>query len=294
MEMSLIVTFASILISMVVALIVSKLTKNKDEFQRAAIFTLCFAVLINVLFQRYEISKLAEPINSAAKALSEEKVNSILVAFKDSQEEFSNRSNDVMLKALKLRFREFEKAIIDVSRTGVLAVRLSDLESVALNVVKSANMSIKATSYVDSSEWWKRPWGRRYFKLNERVIQEGVKIDRIFIFENEDALKKDNDLLVCNAMIGVNVYILLLSNLSTPLNEDVIIIDEDAVAGQLVFNTNKSVIASNFSFSSEFIKGRNDIFETALYSSEIYNLPQGSICPHYTFENLNKDTSNGT
>ncbi|GEA07515.1 hypothetical protein KUL42_22760 [Alteromonas sp. KUL42] len=295
MELMIVITVTSIALSIVITIVTSKFAgTKKDEFQRAAILTLCTTILFNILFQRYEVDKLAEPINTAAKALSEEKINSILVAFKDSQEKFADKSNDVMLNALKLRFSEFEEAITEVSRTGVLAVRLTDLEPVALNIVQSANNSIKATSYVDSSEWWKKPWGRRYFNLNAREIQDGVEIDRIFIFENEEALKKDNDLLVCNAMIGVNVHVLLLSDLSRPLGEDVIIVDENVVAGQLVFNPHKSIVASNFSASFEFIKKRHDTYETALFNSTEYEMPENPICPYYTMSNFNKEENNGT
>ncbi|RXE87927.1 hypothetical protein [Pseudoalteromonas sp. A757] len=293
MELMIIITVTSLALSIVITVVTSKFAgAKKDEFQRAAILTLCTAILFNILFQRYEVDKLAEPINIAAKALSEEKINSILVAFKDSQEKFADKSNDVMLNALKLRFSEFEEAITEVNRTGVLAVRLTDLEPVALNIVQSANNSIKATSYVDSSEWWKKPWGRRYFNLNAREIQDGVEIDRIFIFENEEALKKDNDLLVCNAMIGVNVHVLLLSDLSRPLGEDVIIVDENVVAGQLVFNPHKSIVASNFSASFEFIKKRHDTYETALFNSTEYVMPENPICPYYTMSNFNKEENN--
>ena len=269
-----------------IAVALIKLTTKKDEFQRGVIISISLTILASILFLRFESDRLIEPIKAAAKALKEEKISNTLIAYHNAKEGLSVKDNNVMEKALNLRFKDFKKAITNLERTGVLEVSLDDLEVIALDVISSAKNSIKATSYVDSSQWWRKPWGKRYFRLNEEKIKNGVVINRIFIFENEAAKKRDIELLICSSLIDVKVHVLLLSNLSRPLGEDVIIIiDDNILAGQLVLGTSKIMKASNFSSDHEFIAERNTKYEIALLNSEPYTHQEGEECSLYALEN---------
>lgn len=285
MELMIAVTFGALAVSILLAYLLVHFTKSKDEFQRGAIISISLAIFVSILFLRHEAGKLVEPIDAAAKALNQERVSAALINYSNTKELLSSSPNNVMYEALELRFKEFKKAVDRVSRTGILEVSLADLEVIALSVVKSANRSIQATSYVNSSQWWKTPWGKKYFRLNEEKIHDGIIIDRIFIFEDEAALKKDMDLLVCSEKIGVNVHVLLLSDLPKPFGEDVIIIDDNVVAGQLVFGPTKEMKASNFSSNQEFIRDRLSTYETAELNAEPFHSPSNEVCSLYALEN---------
>jgi len=285
METMIYITLSALVVSIVISYLLVHFSNSNGEFQRGVIITITLVILVNILFLRHEAGKLVEPIKAAASALNQEKISATLIAYRKANDILAENENDVMNKALELRFKHFEKALSGLTRTGVLEVDLRDLDIIALSIVKSATRSIKATSYVDSSQWWKNPWGKKYFRLNEQKIRDGVTIDRIFIFENKEAQQKDADLLICSSEIGVNVHVLLLSNMSKAFAEDVIIIDDYAVGGQLVFGPTKEMKASNFSVNSGFIKDRLSVYETMELNSEPYSVPDGEKCSLYSLEN---------
>lgn len=278
MWLAMLITVGALAISIIVSSIFVRLTHSKDEFQRGVIISLVLTIFVSLSFLRYEASKLIEPIAAVAKALSEEQISATFIQYQKTLDAMVAHPNPVMREILQLKFKRFKDSVNEFSKSASLEVPLEDITKVAMRAIQSAKHSIKATSYVDSRDWWKSHIGKPYFHLNEKQIMQGVTIERIFVFDNEEEMRKEIDLLVCNAEIGVKVSVLVISDLSHPFGEDVVIIDDSALAGLARFGPSKELRDSIYSSDPDFIKDRLNSFEMAALNAQPFVIPAGAKC----------------
>lgn len=278
MRFAIVITVAALAFSILVSSLFVRLTHSKDEFQRGVIISIVLTILVSVSLLRYEASQLMAPIAATASALSDEQVSSTLVKYRKSMDSAGANSNTVMREALRLSFKKFRETVDEFSRTASLEVDLEDLGVMSLRMIDSAKHSIKAINYVDSQDFWTTPWGKPYFSMNKKKISEGVRIERVFVFDDQEEMRKNLNLLACNAEIGVKVSVLLLSELSHPIGQDVVIIDDYTIAMLVRFGPSKHLEASIFSTDPEFIKDRITNYDTAALNAQLFVVPQGTTC----------------
>lgn len=129
--------------------------------------------------------------------------------------------------------------------SGTFEVSRHEMPSFAIRMVESTKATIKATSYVASSDWWSTPWGKRYSAANYSAIKEkGVKIERTFIFSEVSEFEAMRKLLDEQQKQGIVINVVLAADLG-PVVNDLVVID-DAIAGELTLTPEKSMNAAVF------------------------------------------------
>lgn len=61
--------------------------------------------------------------------------------------------------------------------------------------IADTDTRILSTTYGESAEWWETPEGHQYWQYNVKALERGVKIERIFIIDDKEGLRRDPKLM---------------------------------------------------------------------------------------------------
>jgi len=126
----------------------------------------------------------------------------------------------------------------------------------ALEMIKSAKEKILATSYVQASRWWETPWGKHYEELNETKAKDGVRITRIFIFQEKSDMARIEEVMKAEKHAGIDVRYAYLQDLTDNITSDLVVIDSN-LSGELRLTPDKVMTFA------EFMTNQSDVADTS-------------------------------
>jgi hypothetical protein len=133
--------------------------------------------------------------------------------------------------------------IVDAERanSGSLEIAVVDLTDFAITLFELAkpDESVYTTSYVDTEAFWHTPAANNYLQTNKRLIRDSnVKITRIFIFDDAEALKESEPEMDKQCAAKINVKTVLTSELQGDLKRDMFLLG-DRLAAQFEMTTDR-------------------------------------------------------
>lgn len=105
----------------------------------------------------------------------------------------------------------------------------------SLKLIQLATNRILSTSFVSAVDWWRSADGKNYQSANYTAAHKGVKIERVFIFKDEQQKKDAEDIMREQVDNGVNVCFAYKNELAKWFSADLLVIDS-IVAGEMAIN----------------------------------------------------------
>ena len=149
---------------------------------------------------------------------------------------------------MSAQLKIFERNFDNVA-SGQFIVYPSELSKYANQMLDFADKSIYATSYVRPDKWWETEWGKIYLQKNYDKVKEGVIIERTFIFSTQKEFDEYEYFLEQQANNGITVRYVLAKDLSSFVTSDMIVIDDNEIAGDLTLTPEKEIQECVFSVS---------------------------------------------
>ncbi len=97
--------------------------------------------------------------------------------------------------------------------------------SFGLKGLAEVKLSLKATSYVDAENFWNSVAGTKYFQANVSLIDQGVRITRVFIGDRT-TLSRFRPIILRQRRAGIRVLIALANEIPLEACEDYLIFEE--------------------------------------------------------------------
>ena len=114
------------------------------------------------------------------------------------------------------------------------------LEPYAVQLIRLAVTDdvLFATSYVKTSAFWHSPRARAYIRENEAAVERGVTVVRVFLFDDENALKQSEGEMNSQCEKGIHVRTALTNQVEPELRRDLFYL-EDHVAAEYVLTADR-------------------------------------------------------
>jgi hypothetical protein len=235
----------------------------------AGLIGLLLTIAVDVRLSIYSLNdvfkerdeKMAAVFGPMYKAAQSDVLRPVVFGLLDTQERLQERANDVLSRVYSARLEQVAESLFPM-QSGRMEVDERDLLSFTTLVIRSAQVSVDATSYVDPATWWTSGLGPQYLVANSDAITRGVKIRRIFIFRDTAECLAARDILSDQLALGVDLYVAFEGNLPSSSRADVIIVD-NALSGRMDLS-NRAGRGAVF-LSDEFsIREVQSVFETAV------------------------------
>ena len=223
-------TIASVAIPIVIWVI----TKEVISAILVGLLTEAISLSVEILIEiNKEHNDIIEKLGMQQALVRDENLRRELLEITKTSIEVLNRvrTDQLFLQWVWEAVANFRRVLVDMSKGDVI---LSANETILENIdiVRQAQESIKAVSYIDPQVYWTSTPGERFLEENAHVIRdEGVKITRIFLIERQD-IPELVDIMTKQSSSGVNVRIVHLDDLMPQranLCEDYIICDDRIV-----------------------------------------------------------------
>lgn len=213
-------------------------TQKKQQAAIVSSFGLTLTMLLSI---RYDLLPKMDDHLALAEAISKDsELTQVMQRVSEAQAFSYARSEPLMGYIEQQRIRGLETTFDDMAQ-GRFEVDESEMPDFALEMVKSAQKSIFATSYVQFKQWWDLPWGKKYEALNREAIRDRkVQITRVFIFSKKEDFQNALPHLKAQLQDGIKVQYAYVDDLATKLTSDMVVVD-DRLAGELRLTPEKGM-----------------------------------------------------
>jgi hypothetical protein len=117
-------------------------------------------------------------------------------------------------------------ASITEFREGLMNVSPENIFFAYIYLMKEAEHSLTATSFVKINNFWFRGGGKEYEKENFLAVKRKVKITRIYILEDIADMTTEVEYVIRNQMSnGIKLYVAFVNNLRPDLLHDIALFD---------------------------------------------------------------------
>lgn len=134
--------------------------------------------------------------------------------------------SDIFVESAKLEVESCRNNLQEMAR-GQLRTPDHRLMLRATERAKERLRAISVSNPVEGFGWWTSPIGRRYWEANLEMLAKGVRIERIFVYDQ--LTDKLQDLVREQATAGVEVFTCSSARLSNDLRVNSILFDESFV-----------------------------------------------------------------
>jgi hypothetical protein len=223
--------------------------------QNAALVSLIGVIFTMLTSLRFEALPKIERHLEIEETLSKNRQLLPLIEQIASAQQLEGSAHPLMRYMLQQRLESLESQFEKMSR-GRFLVDESEMPNFALEMIKSAKEKILATSYVQASRWWETPWGKHYEELNETKAKDGVRITRIFIFQEKSDMARIEEVMKAEKHAGIDVRYAYLQDLTDNITSDLVVIDSN-LSGELRLTPDKVMTFA------EFMTNQSDVADTS-------------------------------
>lgn len=209
-------------------------SQENELFQSFVIFGITQLIVISLALRFIVLPRIEENLILAEEIKTDKNLFDVMVRFLAVQKDTRGRNN-ILEERLNRYLKEFNENVALAERGQFRVVR-DDMGTFSIDLLKIANDSIIATSYVAPGEWWCTGWGKTYTQENYSAVKDRrVKVRRFFLFKSPEQLEQYKPLLNDQVKHGIKVFYILIEQLSSMFTHDVIVVDKK-IGGKLAIN----------------------------------------------------------
>lgn len=223
-----------ILVSIGLALLLVLIGQDKAISLLIGLVMTVITLLIDLIAKQNESEKRIVQTFSIADGLAKATdawLFDLLKGIVDNYHTVKKLDFETFAQKMETDLRNCHDAIHSLSE-GELKIDVLDELSFRRSGIGNTRECMNLVQYADPS-YWRGEYGKKYLKLNEAAIQNGVKITRIWL-QNKDILESYYDLITAQAKIGVQVFIAETDNIPQKLRRDFGVIDNRIVVYPIV------------------------------------------------------------
>mgnify|MGYP005863037995 CR=1 FL=1 len=112
---------------------------------------------------------------------------------------------------------------------GHVSITREEQMVVLEELLRTARAQARGVSYIAFREWWQTQVGKSYLQENERAVNKGIHIIRIFVAP-KDRFHELKELVIEHRKAGVEVYVAIEEEQPPELLESYLIVDESIVS----------------------------------------------------------------
>lgn len=204
----------------------NKKTGRPSKPSPTVLLALCQALALDI----DEIFRLAGLTVSDAEAIRVQHVSAARGATSEAIQNIQAAIDSIadrgpfMTIQMQTRLRRFALEMGLMSR-GILRVDPEHEPAIAGEAAKTCQHHLRAVSFQDE-EWWAGEDGAEYLNQQQELRSRDVEITRVFLFKDESDLSQYRDAFQRHIELGIETYVLRVSDVPTRLHSDIVIYDD--------------------------------------------------------------------
>ena len=234
-----------IVVSIVVGIVTYWKAQEHKELLAVAVTTLG-AILSLLIGIRYSVAPSIEKhVALQQKMAATPHATDILEKYSNTFEYLTKNNDSDSLIVQEFEYQRYVQiGVLDSFGKGEFTITSDQMPSFALRMIRSAKKKFTATSYVDSSDWWKTPWGKKYRNENKIAVEKGVEIQRTYVVQSEEEFNLLRPIMDEQVDQKIDVQFAMTKDVGL-VASDLVIIDEN-IAGTLTLTPEKKMKSAVF------------------------------------------------